>query len=70
MPTFLQPVALPERCYLEEVLYWVAFQRLPVVAFTYDGQDYGNLDSHRQAEIIRSLSIERGYARQQKPPII
>ena len=23
LPTFLQPVALPERSYLEEVLYWV-----------------------------------------------
>ena len=31
MDTFLQPVDVPERCFLEEVLYWVAFQRLPVV---------------------------------------
>jgi hypothetical protein len=40
MPTFLQPVALPERCSLEEVLYWVAFQRLPIIAaFDNDGQE-------------------------------
>jgi hypothetical protein len=50
MPTFLQPVALPERCFLEEVFYWVAFQRLPIIAnFDNDGQD------------IR-LSDEMGYA--------
>jgi hypothetical protein len=39
MPTFFQPVDLPERCYLEEVLYWVAFQRLPVVAYQFDGKE-------------------------------
>ena len=40
MPTFLQPVALPERRFLEEVLYWVAFQRLPIIAnFDNDGQE-------------------------------
>ena len=49
MPTFLQPVELPERCYLEEVLYWIAFQRLPVAGYNYDGQEI------RQSE-------EMGYA--------
>jgi hypothetical protein len=31
MPTFLQPVELPEKCFLQEVLYWAAFNacRLP-----------------------------------------
>jgi hypothetical protein len=38
MSTFFVPVALPERCYLEEVLYWVAFQRLPVAVY-YDGEE-------------------------------
>jgi hypothetical protein len=43
MPTFFQPVALPERCYLEEVLYWVAFQRLPVAGY-YNGEEIRESD--------------------------
>jgi hypothetical protein len=39
MPIFLQPVSLPERCFLQEVLYWVAFQRLPVTQYTLDGKE-------------------------------
>jgi len=35
MPTFLEPVSIPQRCFLFEVLLWVAFQRLPVS--NYDG---------------------------------
>jgi hypothetical protein len=34
MPTFLRVVDLPTRCFLREVLFWVAFQRLPIA--TYD----------------------------------
>jgi hypothetical protein len=44
LPTFLQPAELPERCYLEEVLYWVAFQRLPVAGYNYDGQEIRQSD--------------------------
>jgi hypothetical protein len=40
MPTFLQPVALPDRCFLQEVLLWVAFQRLPLAEYTHDGEDF------------------------------
>ncbi|MBX3519657.1 MAG: hypothetical protein KF835_06510 [Xanthobacteraceae bacterium] len=39
MPIFLQPVSLPKRCFLQEVLYWVAFKRLPVAQFTLDGKE-------------------------------
>lgn len=39
MPTFLQPVDVPERCFLEEVLYWVTFQRLPIASYTSDGEE-------------------------------
>ena len=39
MPTFLQPVELPEKCFLQEVLYWVAFQRLPI-AIDSDGEEF------------------------------
>jgi hypothetical protein len=44
MPTFFQPVALPERCFLEEVLYWVAFERLPVVAYEVYGKEIRESD--------------------------
>jgi hypothetical protein len=37
---FLQPVELPERCFLQEVLFWVAFQRLPIANFTLDGVEF------------------------------
>src|SRR5215475_7632441 len=33
MPTFLQPVDVPERCFLHEALLWLAFQRLPVALY-------------------------------------
>src|SRR5271170_2445354 len=39
MATFFQPVALPERCLLREVLYWVAFHRLPIFATDHEGVD-------------------------------
>src|SRR6476469_10253151 len=38
MPTFLQAVELPNRCFLQEVLFWVAFQRLPIAQYT-EGKD-------------------------------
>jgi hypothetical protein len=40
MPTFLQAVILPEWCFLYEVLYWVAFQRLPVASYTLDAEEF------------------------------
>src|SRR5215471_13270225 len=36
---YLVETELSERCFLEEVLYWVAFQRLPVCWFDFDGID-------------------------------
>lgn len=39
MPTFLQAVDLPERCFLQEVLLWVAFQRLPIARYTVGGKE-------------------------------
>ena len=39
MATFFQPVVLPERCLLREVLYWVAFQRLPIFETDHEGID-------------------------------
>jgi hypothetical protein len=39
MPTFLQAVNIPEWCFLQEVLYWVAFQRLPIAYYKSDARD-------------------------------
>jgi hypothetical protein len=39
MPIYLQAVDIPERCYLDEVLLWVAFQRLPTVLYDDRGQE-------------------------------
>jgi hypothetical protein len=55
MPTFLQPVAIPERCYLFEVLLWVTFLRLPIAAI---GDDDGN--DIRESDEIREEG--GGYA--------
>jgi hypothetical protein len=43
MPTFLQPVTLPERCFLSEVLLWAAFQRLPIASYL-DGKEVRETD--------------------------
>jgi hypothetical protein len=39
MSIFLQAVGVPERCYLGEVLLWVAFQRLPTALYDYEGKE-------------------------------
>jgi hypothetical protein len=40
MSIFLQAVDIPERCYLGEVLLWVAFQRLPIAFYDYQGREF------------------------------
>jgi hypothetical protein len=40
--TFLQRVDVPEICFLQEVLYWVAFRRLPVALYDLDGNEIRN----------------------------
>jgi hypothetical protein len=39
MPVFLQPVDVPQRCFLGEVLLWVAFQRLPLSLYDHEGSE-------------------------------
>jgi len=39
MPTFLQPVDVPERRFLHEALLWLAFQRLPIALYNDDDQE-------------------------------
>jgi hypothetical protein len=39
MPTFLQPVPIPDRCFLFEVLLWVAFARLPIAENNSEGEE-------------------------------
>jgi hypothetical protein len=51
MPTFLQPVWTPTRCFLNEVLLWVAVQRLPVMEPVKDKDirdtfEVGRFDGH------------------------
>jgi hypothetical protein len=55
MPTFLQPVLVPERCYLFEALLWVAFQRLPILTTDHEGVDIRQSAENRE-------SGEAGYA--------
>jgi len=50
MPTFLQPVDVPDRCFLHDALLWVAFQRLPTAWYN---------DSYRE---IREATEHEGYA--------
>lgn len=52
MPTFLQAVAIPERCFLQEVLLWVAVQRLPLTQYDSEGVEF-----HDSAEIFDTSTI-------------
>jgi hypothetical protein len=52
MPTFLQQVDFPERCFLKEVLYWVAFQRLPLAFYNEDGHE------SRETEEIGDYAVD------------
>src|SRR5690348_14061774 len=45
MPVYLQPVPIPERCFLFEVLLWVAFVRLPIAIGDPEGADDIRLSS-------------------------
>ena len=52
MPTFLQPVVPAKRCFLFEVLLWVAFQRLPIVlGYTDDGKEIRETDEVGDYEV-------------------
>jgi len=55
MSIYLQPVQVPERCYLGEVLLWVAFQRLPIAILVDDGEEL------RETTEIGGLTIEVPY---------
>ena len=52
MPTFLQAVAIPDRCFLKEVLLWVAFQRLPLTQYDSEG-----IELHESTEIFDTGTI-------------
>ena len=54
MPTFLQQVTLPERCFLKEALYWAAFRRLPIASFNYKGEEF------RETDDIGDYDVEVG----------
>jgi hypothetical protein len=46
MPTYLQIVQIPDRCFLQEVLLWVTFQRLPTSSYDSEG-----VEVHESREI-------------------
>ena len=52
MPTFLQPVTLPERCFLSEILLCAAFQRLLLESYTIEGKEI------RETDEICGLEVE------------
>ena len=61
MPSFLQAVILPERCFLSEALLWIAFQRLPLSEFTFDGiqiRDSTENNGYEPAPFDRMLFLE------------
>jgi hypothetical protein len=48
---FLQAVDLPERCFLQEVLFWAAFQRLPIVMYDDRGTEIRDSDEFEDYEV-------------------
>jgi hypothetical protein len=73
MPTFLQPVAIPERCYLFEVLLWLAFLRLPIaVGDPEGGGDIRDSDEVRAdgyaIKVIDEYIFDEEYERAGIPP--
>jgi hypothetical protein len=63
IPIFLQPVDVPERCLLKEVLFWVAFQRLPIAAYTLNGKEVRDSDEVDEFEKTDSVLTEDETAR-------
>lgn len=69
MPTFFQPVELSERCFLEEVLYWVAFERLPIAVYWDDGKEIRESDEiDYEPEIVDRVLTETETERAGMPP--
>lgn len=51
MPVFLQPVDVPEHCFLQEALLWLTFQRLPTALYNDRDQEIRNATGHEGPEI-------------------
>lgn len=51
MPTFWQPVQVPERCFLHEALLWLAFQRLPVTFYNDENKESRSASEYEGPEI-------------------
>jgi hypothetical protein len=63
----LQPVEVAEHCYLAEALYWLAFNRLPLARYRYDGSELRfsremdlNVSELGQIELSESECIASG----------
>ena len=51
MPTYWQPVEVPERCFLHEALLWLAFQRLPVSFYNDRNKEIRSASEYEGPEI-------------------
>jgi hypothetical protein len=51
MPTYWQPVEVPERCFLHEALLWLAFQRLPVALYNDRSGEIRSASEYEGSEI-------------------
>jgi hypothetical protein len=55
MAVFLEQVQLPDRCFLREILFWIAFQRLPTAIYTMDGEEW-----RESSEVLCEYHIDTG----------
>ncbi len=56
MLTVLEPVELAERCFLTEVLYWLAFRRLPLAQYVDDNEEderFSSWNRFRATDVLR-----------------
>jgi hypothetical protein len=60
---FLQPVHVPDRIFLKEVLFWVAFQRLPQADFNEDGQEIHDAELSAWIAPLNRESLDSAHIR-------
>ena len=59
---FLRPAELAEKCFLHEVLYWLAFARLPIATYNlwgFDPRDDPESLEYEAQVAVRSLPRRR-----------
>jgi hypothetical protein len=51
MTTYWQPVEVPERCFLDEALLWLAFQRLPITFYNNENKEIRSASEYEGPKI-------------------